>query len=263
MPIGIGGFQSNEDRKKALIEKAKAKAVPQDNALVRYIPPGECADRIRVVFDDSGSMCGYIASAKQGVIEFLKNCIPNQTAVGMHFMNTTAFSSELRSDLPDLGQAVLEYNLSSGGTPFFNTIKRALQATPRATRLVIFTDGSPTDSLQAESDEPSAMQDYHTFSSLGQGAWKASADVIIKIDESLRVDDKPMIPLDTVFFGGIHNEREIELLKYLSEKTGGIFLHFDPAKVNFAKVFKYLAPTKRLMLSSGSFRAALENGKVE
>jgi hypothetical protein len=70
------------------------------------------------------------------------------------------------------------------------------------------------------------------------------------------------IPIDTVYFGGSieYERREIDLLKYLSSKTGGYFLHFDPAKVNFAQAFKYLAPVNRLMLASASFRAQVESG---
>jgi hypothetical protein len=52
----------------------------------------------------------------------------------------------------------------------------------------------------------------------------------------------------------------MNLLRYLSAQTGGYFLHFDPAKVNFAQAFKYLAPVNRLMLASASFRADVESG---
>src|ERR1017187_8873699 len=243
MGFVIGNMKNPMDAKKAAMEAAKAAAKgiqPGENtALMHWISPDKCADRIRVVFDDSGSMHSQIENAKKGVVEFLRNCIPNQTAVALHFMNTTHWNTTLRSDLPLLGSDVEEVNLDSGGTPFFNTLKKALEATPTLTRLIAFTDGSPTDMLSAE--ESTEMSSSWDTSS----AWTSSADVIIKIASSTGAG----IPIDTVYFGeGNEDRREIVLLKYLSSKTGGYFLHFDPAKVNFAQAFKYLAPINRLML---------------
>jgi hypothetical protein len=260
------------DAKRAAIEARKALTTPagtNSSAIVRYIPPGECPDRNRIVFDDSGSMGGYIEDAKRGMIEYLRNCIPNQTSVAVHFMNSTACDTQLESNLLKLAGDIREMNLRSGGTPFFNTLKKALEATPTLTRLIAFTDGSPTDSLHPETGE-----EIQTYWADRNSQWTHSADVIIKIahaigDQSL-VDgyvskisgaDGPCIPIDTVYFGEDNgNRQEMELLKYLSSKTGGYFLHFDPAKVNFAQAFKYLAPVNRLMLASASFRAQVESG---
>ena len=254
MTFQIGSFKSpsSVDAKRAAIEAAKAASGKKVDAITRYIPPGECADRIRVVFDDSGSMYSEIGNAKQGVVEFLRNCIPNQTAVAVHYMNTSSWSTSLRSDLPQLGLDVQESILSSGGTPFFNTLKHALEAKPTLTRLVAFTDGAPTDRLAAEENEEAGMTGYY---SEHLDVWLASANIIIKIAKATGDG----IPIDTVYFG-YGNQRNMDLLRYLSKETGGYFLHFDPAKVNFKTAFKYLAPVHRLMLSSGSFRAAVESG---
>jgi hypothetical protein len=271
-----GGYSTRPDPKKEAMAAAKARAAEaktgvkaSDAAIIKYIPPGDCAERIRCVFDDSGSMTGQIEHAKQGVVEFLRNCVPNQTAVAVHFMNTTP-AIALQSDLVKLGNDILERNLTDGGTPFFNTLKQALEATPVLTRLVAFTDGSPTDELRAE--ESTELQ-----SMWGRGTtWTASADIIIKIahnigDQSLTPGGfvsktsgahGPCIPIDTVFFGNAEwSKREMDLLKYLSDKTGGFFLHFDPAKPGIWKQMKYLAPVNRLMLTSESFRAEVERGK--
>ena len=258
MSFQVGNFKSSTgiEAKKAAIEAAKAKALSAGEtvSLVKYISPNECADRTRIVFDDSGSMGGYIQDAKNGVVEYLKNCIPNQSAVAVHFMNTSSWSTNLTSNLPQLGQDILEAQLNSGGTPFFNTLKRALEATPRLTRLVAFTDGSPTDYLRAESSDE--VVGYYSANMTDQ--WILSADVIIKIAKS----QQPEIPIDTVFFGNAeYSQRPIQLLKYLSEKTGGFFLHFDPAKPNIWKQLKYLAPVNRLALTDGSFRAKVERGE--
>ena len=242
------------DAKRAAIEARKALTAPagaNPSAIVHYIPPGECPDRNRIVFDDSGSMGGYIEDAKRGMIEYLRNCVPNQTSVAIHFMNSTACDTQLESNLLKLAADIREMNLRSGGTPFFNTLKKALEAMPTLTRLIAFTDGSPTDELSAE--ESTEMSSRWDTSS----AWTSSADVIIKIAASTGAG----IPIDTVYFGEDNaDRREIALLKYLSSKTGGYFLHFDPAKVNFAQAFKYLAPINRLMLASASFRADVESG---
>jgi hypothetical protein len=186
------------------------------------------------------------------MIEYLRNCIPNQTSVAIHFMNSTACDTQLESNLLKLAGDIREINLRSGGTPFFNTLEKALKATPTLTRLIAFTDGSPTDMLSTE--ESTEMSSSWDTSS----AWISSADIIIKIASAIGAG----IPIDTVYFGAAteYKRREIELLKYLSSKTGGYLLHFDPAKVNFAQAFKYLAPCNRLMLASASFRADVESG---
>jgi hypothetical protein len=258
MGFQIGNVKNPQDAKRAAIEATRAASKGQKpDALIQYIAPDKCPDRNRIVFDDSSSMGGQIQNAKKGVVEFLRNGIPNQTAVAVHFMNTSHWNTTLRSDLPVLGVDIEECELFSGGTPFFNTLKKALQATPTLTRLIAFTDGAPTDSLEADEDEEAAVQGYHSHQS---DTWKASANVIIKIAHAVG-GEKP-IPIDTVYFGG-GNERNMNLLRYLSDNTGGYFLHFDPAKVNFKTAFKYLAPVNRLRLTSESFRASLERGEQQ
>ncbi len=271
MVFQIQNHRNAVDAKRAAIEAARAKALPagaERSALIRYLPPGECPDRNRIVFDDSGSMNEQIENAKRGVVEFLRNCIPNQSAVAVHFMNTARWGTELRSNLLELAADIQESQLSSGSTPFFNTLKKALEAKPTLTRLIAFTDGAPTDQLSPENSD-----EIYVFSANAPDTWIASADVIIKIayaigDQSLSGGyvsktsgaHGPCIPIDTVFFGSAFREGEMALLKYLSDKTGGYFLHFDPQKVNFATAFKYLAPCHRLMLASSSFRAQVESG---
>jgi hypothetical protein len=262
-----GGYSTRPDPKKEAMAAAKARAQEaktgvkaSDAAIIKYIPPGDCAERIRCVFDDSGSMAGQIEHAKRGVVEFLRNCVPNQTAVAVHFMNTTP-AIALQSDLVKLGNDILERNLTDGGTPFFNTLKQALEATPVLTRLVAFTDGSPTDQLDPEGS--SEIQ-----SRWGGSTWTESANVIIRIARAIGENTgkgdagNPCIPIDTVFFGNAEwSKREMDLLRYLSKKTDGFFLHFDPAKPGIWKQMKYLAPVNRLMLTSEAGRKAVEDGK--
>jgi hypothetical protein len=258
------------DPKKARLEAlrnaaAQAKAATDSNAvnpagIIKYIPAAECPDRNRIVFDDSGSMDGHISDAKKGVIEYLRNCLPNQTAVGINFMNSRSSLDSLSSNLVELATELTELRLSSGGTPFFNTLKQALEAKPVLTRLIAFTDGAPTDRLNAE--ESDELQSYWADSTIQADVWKHSADIIIKIALAIGGGTRH-IPIDTVYFGekSIWTEKQIELLKYLSEATGGYFLHFDPKIPNIFKQLKYLAPVNRLQLTSASFRAEVERGK--
>lgn len=257
-----GGYHTRPDPKKEAMARAKeqaqaSKAGANPAAIVKYIPPGECPDRNRIVFDDSGSMGSQIEHAKTGVVEFLRNCIPNQTAVAVHFMNTTPPIS-LQSDLVKLGNDITERELQSGGTPFFNTLKQALQATPVLTRLIAFTDGSPTDVLN-----PEGVEELQYYGTARHSDWTASADIIIRIAKSVGKGTKSeCIPIDTVFFGNSEwAQREMDLLKYLSAQTGGYFLHFDPAKPGIWEQMKYLAPVNRLMLTSEAGRKAVEDGR--
>jgi len=226
---------------KAAAEAAKQKELGAGGGqqIIKYVPPSECTDRIRVVFDDSGSMSGQIQNAKDGVVEFFRSCVPNQTACAIHFLETTNENlSTMCSNLPAMGVDLQEARLTMGMTPLFETMHKVIQMP--LTRMIAFTDGSPTDSLPE----------------IPHGDWYKNADVIIKI----AVEKK--VPIDTVFFGrGTEDSPEIKLLKYFSDKTGGYFLHFDPAKVSFRQAFKYLAPVNRLMLASESVRKEIESGK--
>jgi len=259
------GVDAKKERLRALKQASSEAEGKNSAAVIKWINPQDCPDRNIIIFDDSASM-GYEErqNAKKGIVEYLRNCVPNQTSVGVEFMNTRP-RIELRSDLIALGTEITGKDLSSGSTPFFTTIKTALNSSDKPTRLIVFTDGSPSDRLEAEDGEEAAMRGFYSWNS--QSTWTTSADIIISIAKGIAqhdnrgvIDDR-CIPIDTVFFGSAGSVTEMNLLKYLSNATGGFFLHFDPSKVNFAKAFKYLAPINRLMLTSPAFRADVESGK--
>jgi len=247
-----------EATKKAAIEAAKAAAkakntpTAEDAVLMTFVPVSNALikDKMRIVFDDSGSMAEHITDAKQGNIEYMRNVIPNTGAVSIHFLCTTSDESArlatLDTDLPAIAKRLEDIRLHLGSTPLFTKLLEVVKLDP-TTRIIAFTDGAPTDSIIGE-----GVGSYSTLE-----WYKKNADVIIAVAISKR------IPIDTVYFGGDYAENEIALLKYLAEKTGGYFLHFNPAKVNFSKAFKYLAPVNRKLLASASFRAELEAGKKE
>lgn len=239
--------------RKAAIEAAKAKVkssnpAAEEAVIMKYVKPSETKDRTRVVFDDSGSMTSQIDNAKEGVIEYMRNCVPNTTAVSVHFLCTNNEESsqleKLNTDLPQTGLVLKHIHLNLGGTPLFTTMNKVVDM-ELTTRMVAFTDGSPTDDILSETNVMGWGHERHL----------KNADIIIAKAKAKG------IPIDTVFFGSGSYADAIALLKYFAEQTGGYFLHFDPAKVNFRTAFKYLAPVNRKMLASASFRAELESGK--
>jgi hypothetical protein len=185
-----------------------------------------------------------IKEAKKGVVEFLRNCTPNKDAVAIHLLNTLSSRLEEGKELPKALQLCtletdLVYLASSididsispmGGTPLFETLLKALKIEPKATRLIAFSDGEPN------------WYDREEIYELA----KASS-----------------IPIDTVFFGTVPS-RGADTMQEIAERTGGLFLAFDPAKgVSFASAFKYLSPGKRLQLMNAEFKAKLERGEIK
>lgn len=259
--IGKNPNAAKEAALRAAREAAAATKPRSEAPIIKYIAPEDCPEKIRLLADDSGSMCGQFENAKKGIVEFCRNCIPNQTAVAVHFLNGVdgeKFTnlSKLQSNLLLLSVAVEAAPFVSGGTPLFKRAVEMLQLEPSGTRFVMFTDGSPTDSLDKrepvdymspEWEERNSQRKEFPFD-------KYSADILVAESK------KRNAPFDTVYFGGTYGVSEIALLKYISEQTGGFFLHFDPSKVNFAKAFKYLAPVNRLMLADASVRAEIEAG---
>jgi hypothetical protein len=236
--------------KAAALKAARESAAPKadDAKIMKWINPEDCPERLRLIFDDSGSMSGQIENAKLGTTELIRNSIPNQTAVSIHFLETVDEKlSMLNSNLIEVAQQLKDKRLELGGTPMFETFMRVIALNPKATRYVAFSDGSPTDSILVVAE---IREDIDRLR-----RWKLNADIIIAEVK------KHKAPIDTVFFGPRYNEDEITLMKYIAESTGGYFLHFDPAKVNFAKAFKYLAGPQRLMLASESVRREIESGQ--
>jgi len=225
-------------------EKAASAPTAADGVLQKWSSPAEAKDRIRILFDDSGSMSSQIAAAKEGVTEFFRNCIPNQTAVAVHMLCMRSEKLEaLNSNLIEAAAVLKDTPARLGNTPLFRTFREAASAEPIATRFVLFTDGEP------DHEEPYNWQEPE------QILCNKDADKLIARAKELSA------PVDTVFYGPEqYHEDNIKLLKYIADGTGGYFLHFDPKKVNFRTAFKYLAPVNRFMLASESVRKEIESG---
>lgn len=202
-------------------------------------------DKLRIIFDDSGSMNGQkIKDAIDGCIEFMRNCPVNETACAIHVMNPNYQPGStdltlLTTNLPALSILIQKIK-DTGSTPLGETLKQAQASTPKATRYVVFSDGAPNGSYQELKEE-----------------------IINKA-----IKEKTPIDCVLIFESGWQNievERynEYKTLKELADRTGGYFLVFDRSKVDFKSAFKYLAPSLRGKLSDGKVRLALMAGELK
>jgi hypothetical protein len=248
----MGNILNPIERKRALIEAAKEKAaslsLTKKEKVIEYIPASNAENKLRIIFDNSSSMSTRIGSkqavehAKDGVVEFLRNCALNKDAVAIHLLNSSYMNysqenvslihvSKLTTNLIALATEVSSNRIQAAGeTPLYDRILEAQSAEPRATRYIAFSDGKPNSLINEEKVISNAVE--------------------------------AKTPIDTVYFGSFDDTAEV--MQRLADKTGGIFLKFDPSKgVDFKTAFKYLAPGKRLMLMNEEFKAKLERGEVK
>lgn len=236
----------------AALAAARAKAAePKADALIRYTPPAECRERIRILADDSGSMSSHIPDVREGIVEYLRNSAGSAIAVHLLCIGDAQNKmSTLESNLPALAGLVKSERFGNGGTPLFSRMRDTLSASPQCTRMVVFTDGSPTDSIV----EPLAWNSPERTSLMF--FYQRDANVIVEKAREAK------IVIDTIFFGFVHESSdEITLLKYLAEQTGGIFMLFVPGKTDFKKALKYLSPGLRGLLTDGKIKAEVESGQ--
>lgn len=252
----MASFSMNPNAaKEAALRAARAKAssasstaTAESGQITRWIPPAEARERLRILFDDSGSMSGHIEEAKEGVIELYRSSVPNQTAVAVHMIDSEHSDLEaLNTNLIEAATILKGAKPGLGGTPLFSKFHEAAGLEPKATRFVMFTDGEPNREIP---------QEYVN------GVWGGEEIYCQKDADKLIARAKELkTPVDTVFFGSASSDRAIKLLKYIADGTGGYFLHFDPKKVNFRQAFKYLAAGNRLMIASESVRREIESGQ--
>ena len=210
-----------------IAEGSELKAPEQKAQPITYLAVTDPAikDRLGIVFDDSVSMSGSkIKEAKDGVIDFLRNCVPNQCAVALYPMESTCH--KLETNLPWLAGKVLEIEVQ-GYTPLVATAIKMLKQNPTLTRGIVFSDGQP--------DSPN------------------TATLVAMCKER-------KVPLDTVYIGTEFDDA-IAFMRKLAEDTGGTFIHLKPG-VSMRSTFKYLAPAYRGMLADKSFVENLQNGRV-
>jgi hypothetical protein len=252
---GMSSFSINSmAMRKAAAMQAKKDAittVAPEKKEIEWIAPEDAKERIVIVFDDSYSMDASLSdrsdyatdtpgnsrcvAAKEGCVEFLRNCIPNQTAVAIQLLNVGnnslvdyATLTPFTTNLPAKSVAVATIK-TNGGTPLYTAVKDAVNKTPTPTRIVAFSDGDATDKVYAES--------------------------------AIALCKERSIPVDT-FFLGEEGYGGFLAMRELAEKTGGIFIHYIPGKTSIKQVFKCLAPVNRLALMSGDTKSKLERGEL-
>ena len=222
-PIGLAARLAASQKTGVELE-----TTPKSKPQIAFLPTSapEIKDKLGIIFDDSGSMSGTpLREAKEGVVEFLRSCIPNQTAVGIYPLNGGAI--KLDTNLPYLATCV-EGITVSGCTPFVSRCSRVLEGNSSLTRLIAFSDGSP-DSFDTT--------------------------LLVETCKSRKLS------IDTFYIGGDYNEYAISFMRKLAEDTGGIFVHLKPG-VSMRSALKYLAPAFRAMLTDGAFKAKVEAGTL-
>jgi Mg-chelatase subunit ChlD len=215
-------------KKQALANKQQMDGSATSNILV---DPSKATHKIGIVFDDSGSMGGSkITDAHAGCEEFLRSCNPTNTAVSVYPMNPEDGHAKisLTSKMYDVATAVKTYH-ATGSTPMFETLTDMLD-NESLTRGILFSDGSPNHTNTKEATITKAIE--------------------------------KKIPIDTVFIGYATDTYAIAIMKEIAERTGGIFMIFEPGKANFKTAFKYLSPGYRAMLMDKSFVEKLQEGKI-
>jgi Mg-chelatase subunit ChlD len=231
LPFKIGKPVGIAARKQAA---ALVKGTPTEQDTVN-LPPAEAKNRIGIVFDDSGSMYGNkITDAHAGVEEFIRNCDPKDTALAVYPMNAASGATQYRLSrrLYEIAQGVKTYS-PTGGTPLFETMELLLRS-EALTRGIVFSDGEPNYNDRDKFKESS-------------------------ISEAI----ERKIPIDTVFIGSKDSTTAIATMQEIAERTGGVFLIFEPGKANFRTAFKYLSPGFRAMLADKSFVEKVESGEVK
>lgn len=225
-------------------------AIQQAEKDFKFNPAAVASEKITIVFDDSISMAyDKIDKAHKGVIKFMRDCVPNETAIKIQPLNAAALS--FTCDLPALAARVKNIK-AIGGTPLYATTQNAMlpdeDITP--TRMILFSDGEPANAghwLGLNRDNP--------------------AEYIFSNEHiaTIKIAKEKHIPLDTCLIADVHYKKtdsEYLIMKNLAEETGGIFIVFEEGKLSIEDGLKYLTKGSRLLLMDSNFKAALEEGKI-
>lgn len=204
---------------------AKRRAI---NERLAEVKPEECLNRLGIVFDDSGSMCGKaINDAHAAVSNFLTSCSALETSVAVYPMN--AECKTLTNNYTMITMYINGVD-ATGGTPLYRILIKMLKE-EKLTRGIVFSDGCPNND-----------------------------DSIYYKDEAINAAKEKEIPIDTVFIGYKDSPGYNEL-KNLAEKTGGIFVWFEDS-TSLNRSLKYLSPGLRGLLTNPDIKQRIEKGEV-
>lgn len=194
-------------------------------------------NRVVLVTDCSGSMSGDSnMNLRIAAEEFVKNCNFSDTSVAVSTFglddsvgfNGGEVDTPLSRHAPSL-TALVKALPAVGGTPMHHALTRVVENYP-VTRAVLVSDGDATDWNNRRSlyDPPQVTN--------------------IATDETIKKYREGGTPIDCVHIGG--STAGESLLRKIAEATGGMFIKFKDTS-DFAKAFKFLAPTYRAMLGNG------------
>lgn len=227
---------------------ARNNRIQQASKDFTFAAPELAQEALVIVFDDSGSMHGQkIKDAHEGITEFMRECVPNETAIKIAPLNAAPLP--YTCNLPKLATEVVNIK-DSGDTPLYEVTQANMvpegKITPR--RMILFSDGSPNDA--------GSWND-----------WREETEFMHSGPHNLTVTmaQERGIILDTCLIADANyskDDAEYQIMKDLAEKTGGIFIVFEKGKCSFKHGFKYLTRGNRLLLMDSSFKAALEEGKI-
>lgn len=204
---------------------AKRRAI---NERLAEVKPEECLNRLGIVFDDSGSMCGKaINDAHAAVSNFLTSCSALETSVAVYPMN--AECKTLTNNYTMITMYINGVD-ATGGTPLYRTLIKMLKE-EKLTRGIVFSDGCPNND-----------------------------DSVYYKDEAINAAKEKEIPIDTVFIG-YKDSLGYNELKNLAEKTGGIFVWFEDS-TSLNRSLKYLSPGLRGLLTNPDIKQRIEKGEV-
>ena len=174
-----------------------------------------------------------IKDAHTAIQAFSNSCTPQETSIAIYPLNA---DSKDRTCNYDILNAYVRGINATGGTPLYGKTIDALQN--KLTRIVIFSDGDPTDRNEGYGEE--YQHDRH--------------------EQTIECALSHETPLDTVFIGSEY-DKGYKILKELAERTGGIFVHFKDSS-SLSRSLKYLSPGLRGMLMNPEIKAKIERGET-
>lgn len=203
----------------ARIAEAELRSEVAPSIVEGFVDINTLPNRLVIMIDQSGSMNGEpIKLLENAVQDFIQKSNPSDTAIAVEsFPEET--SIEMTNDKMKLWMLCMGLR-ASGGTPMLETMTRVLGTSSRMTRAIIISDGQPDRSPIAGAREYARKE----------------------------------IKIDTVHIGD--SEMGVDVLKQISEITGGLFVKFKDIK-SFSTAFAFLLPETRaraaqLFLTAGA-----------
>lgn len=249
----------------------KSSAIDKAAEGFKFVSPEQALERVEIIFDNSSSMgTQALRDAKEGVTEFMRACIPNETAIRITPLNVDysgASVIKFTCNLPVIA-AELEKYRSTGNTPLYSKLKFALDHDDRrhndlfASRIIAFSDGDATDGYARRAGGEYETTEEGGYRLKPNQATTDSDTHIAVVSEAKALN----VAIDTCLIWDGRGEKEdskaYRTMKALADDTGGVFILFEKGKCDFRRGFKYLTKGNRLLLMDNNFKNKLEAGEI-